>query len=377
MAGFLDFLQGDPNQPSNFLQNLQSPAGLAGLGILSNLGQDNVNPVGGIARGVLQGLSASSQIQQANAARQLRQAQFALQVQNAQRQQAEFEASQAQAQRQREAIESLPADQQALAELSPSGFVSAQLRQPSAPVQVFDPNSPTGTRLVTREEALGQPGKPPSSLDVEVGPDGTVTLRQGPTAGISKTTRSKVEGKALDATAALQRLNSINEAFEPRFLQAGAKIEAFIAGGKEKLGVQLTQDEEQFLTDFTTFGRRTIENLNTTLNELSGAAVTPQEFKRIQQSMPSAKDSPTEFKAKLDDVTRQMKRSLARLNYIRKQGLKLEDVSLGEMGAIIDNRGTELLRAVRKNRPNLPEDQAKQIVIQQLGNEFGIPFGGQ
>lgn len=35
---------------------------------------------------------------------------------------------------------------------------------PEVPVQVYDPNSPTKTRNVTRQEALGQPGAPPNKM---------------------------------------------------------------------------------------------------------------------------------------------------------------------------------------------------------------------
>lgn len=46
-------------------------------------------------------------------------------------------------------------------------------------VEVYDPNSPTGTRMVPRAQAAGMPGKPGSGTSVSVTPDGTVQFTQG------------------------------------------------------------------------------------------------------------------------------------------------------------------------------------------------------
>ena len=54
--------------------------------------------------------------------------------------------------------------------------------KPGPLAEVYDANSPTGTTMVSRQDAVGRPGKPASGMSVTTGEDGTtVTMgRQGP-----------------------------------------------------------------------------------------------------------------------------------------------------------------------------------------------------
>lgn len=53
-------------------------------------------------------------------------------------------------------------------------------------VEVFDPDSPTGTRFVPRSQAAGRAGKPASGLAIETSPDGSVRVTQGREQGRNK-----------------------------------------------------------------------------------------------------------------------------------------------------------------------------------------------
>ena len=61
--------------------------------------------------------------------------------------------------------------------------------KPGRPIQIFDPESPTKTTFVDPQDAIGQPGKPPSGMRVSVSKDGTVTFEQG--RGINQNLQAK------------------------------------------------------------------------------------------------------------------------------------------------------------------------------------------
>lgn len=286
-----------------------------------------------------------------------------------------------------------PQEALALAQIPPDELIAARdyLKGPSAPEaiqEVYDPNSPTGTRFVRRSEAIGQPGKPPSGQRVNVTPEGGVTIESGRGVtgvsggpGLNKQGVNTVQKKQINAVEALDRLGQIQGSFKPEFLEIPTKIGVAWSGLRNRLGVKIgTQDRKQ-LKDFSKFKRDTLENINRTLNELSGAAVSPQEATRIRGSMPDvgdsifSGDSPVSFKAKLDDAVGDMKRAVARYSYLQSRGFGGEPwkaVTLDQMDEIIDKRGAELEAQAREQFPNFTDAQIAGYVRGKLGEEFGI-----
>ena len=106
-----------------------------------------------------------------------------------------------------------------------------------------------------------------------------------------------------------------------------------------------------------------VNNLNTVLKEVSGAAVTPQEYERIQSDQPVAGtgifdgDDPVSFKAKDAAVRRRRSSRLSRLNFMRNQGLRLnrenldQFMALEDVPAAIDRRGAEIGAEVAPSQP--------------------------
>lgn len=260
---------------------------------------------------------------------------------------------------------------------------------PIRPVEVFDPNSPTGTRLLSPEEALGRPGKPPSGIEI-TSPDGT-TIRtgvrgSGDKSGLAKKTINTIENKLLQTTQGLDRIASIKAAFQPRFLEIGTKFETALAAGKNKLGIELSPDETQLLTDFTVFKRRTVENLNLVVRDLSGAAVTAQEAERLRAALPDvgdgifSGDSPVSFQAKLNDVFRALNLAKARLVFAREQGLSgdidriAKNLPLDMVEQQIEREGQLIEAIVREENPGAPQSAIDADVRVRLANRFGLSF---
>lgn len=238
-------------------------------------------------------------------------------------------------------------------------------------------NKRTGT--YDRLPGAQQFQNPPSGMAVDVGPDGTVSFRQGPgMGGLQKPTLNKIEEKQLNATEALSRLNTINQSFKPGFATFGGRFEAFFSGMKDKAGLKLSKDEATNLREFSTYRRDAISHLNRTLNELSGAAVSPAEEERLKAELPDPGtglfdgDGPTEFKAKADASTRAMKQAVIRYHYAKRSGMDPFAIDLADVDKLMDQRGSELEAQLSSQNPGMDPVTIDAMVKDQLSREFGI-----
>lgn len=207
----------------------------------------------------------------------------------------------------------------------------------------------------------------PSGLKLEIGPDGTIKLQSGeqlPQA--TSTTQTRIEKSILDSQDGLGRLRAIQASFDPRFLTIGGKIEGFLTSVKDKLSPEsLTTEQKEFLEDYTVFTQDAIENLNRYIKEITGAQMSEPEAERLSKGIPNPeKDSPTQFKAKMDNSMRQLVLGRARAIHARKQGLDSlpwEIATLGDMESIIENRVKELEKTMDRTQ-----------AIDQVAKEFGL-----
>ena len=148
---------------------------------------------------------------------------------------------------------------------------------------------------------------------------------------------------------------------------------------KDKVGA-LDEGSKTGLAEFAKFRRSSISNMNLYLNELSGAAITVQEGVRLRQALPDPGtglfdgDSPTVFKAKLDDAVKQGKLALVRYHYATARGLDplASGIDLADVPALIERRGAELEAAARAADPALDEATLRLVVRDRLAREFGL-----
>lgn len=251
-------------------------------------------------------------------------------------------------------------------------------------LEVGDETSPTGTRYVRRSEASGMPGKPPSGgLDIQFGPDGkplsitTGGKGKGKNAtGLTPSTATDVQGKVLSLGDTQRQVAAIGQTFKPEYQQIGTRWRALATSWKDKAGGDVPAADKQMLTDFTTYRSNAAQLFSSTLKELSGGAVTPQEFERAQAWLPTPGtglfdgDSPTVLKSKLDRYGDFTRKAVARYTYINKHGLSIEDIEIDQMPRFIQARGDELAAEAAKS--GLTGAQLKQTVKAQLADEFGL-----
>jgi len=178
----------------------------------------------------------------------------------------------------------------------------------------------------------------------------------------------------LNAGDRRMRYNQIDATFDPKFLTVPYRAGQEWASLKEKF-VELPQDQKVELQQFASWKQNAVNNLSLTIKELTGAAMGVEEAKRIIAGLPNPGtgltdgDSPTEFKAKLDQTVQQMKLVEARTTYLLKNGLSLNDVPLEKMPSVINERGKQIATQYKLD-PNKSRDL--ELIKKQLSAEFGI-----
>lgn len=250
------------------------------------------------------------------------------------------------------------------------------IQKPSSAVAKINADEAAG--FITPDQANALRAKATSigkGTQLTLNPDGSFSFSQGGAVGDdaqitpNKPTINKIDQAILSNQERLDRVDIISGGFDPKFFEVGNRISAKASEIKEKLGLgTLSQEEKTELEELSLFRRDAIASLNTELKEASGTAVSASEAERLLAQLPNAGtglfdgDSATVFASKMRGVIRDLKRSQARLIHARTKGLDFSDIPLGNIDAIIDRRGQELLDLGMSN----------EAVKERLKKEFGI-----
>ena len=258
--------------------------------------------------------------------------------------------------------------------------------QPAAPAE---PTISTPFGPMTEEQArrfsfaLAAEGK---------GEAGKMMLEETNRLALGKEATNKLDEKIANSVEQLARVQGIAETFDERFLAIGTRLNMTGAGWMAKIDPKrVTPEVRADLTKFATFRRRSQENINRLINELSGAATSVQEAERIQAQVPTVGtgifdgDDPVSFKAKMDDVMSQTKLAMARYAFLKKNNPQIigqlakarfagvENIlPLDRMRDIINERKNQIFQELRNQMPQAPREQLIPIVVEQMKQEFGV-----
>lgn len=193
---------------------------------------------------------------------------------------------------------------------------------------------------------------------------------------LGKTGMGEVDKALLSSGSRLITLNRIQEGYDPRFLETKFKGSMAIRSLGEKMGGTLSETQRAELTNYTQFRQDAVRQLNQYINEITGAAIGQgEEAERLKAGVPNPGsglfdgDGPTEFAAKLSNTLRDLKMVEARLYYIKKNGLKINDVSLASMPRIMKDREQQLVTQFKLD-PNNAADRT--VLKNRLAQEFGL-----
>lgn len=196
---------------------------------------------------------------------------------------------------------------------------------------------------------------------------------------LGKEGRNEVDKKLLASGEGLARLNTIQSGFRPEYMTIENRLGFAWNAAKEKyLGgrANLNPQQKAELEAFTGFKADALDNVNQYIKEITGAAMTDAEAKRIMAGMPNVGagvfdgDSPTEFKSKMDAVINRLKLAHARWNYAQKTGQSWTSIGLHQMGSVVQQRTNELQG--RYQQQGLQGDDLRSAVQRDLRRDFGI-----
>lgn len=243
--------------------------------------------------------------------------------------------------------------------------------------------SPVDARL--RAQSFIAENKRGKGISIKTDKEGNQVISIGgkaQTGEITKKTRGAVEADILESNATYADMKAIVGKVEDKFLEMPTRIGAAWTSLKEKWKVGEVSDEDrQELAEYTDFRRESISSLNAYIKQITGAAMSELEAKRLMKAMPTPGmglfdgDSPTEFRTKLKGVMKSLDRVTARNNYVAKYGLtSFEEIPLDQMDGIIRRRGDTIYRELKATWKDMSEAELKKRTKKELSEEFGLRF---
>jgi len=144
---------------------------------------------------------------------------------------------------------------------------------------------------------------------------------------MTRKNKGDIESKIVGGKEQLARMQTIVAEFKPEYLETGTRLSATWSSIKAKLGKNVSKQDAGKLTDFKKFQRKSIENINLYIKELTGAQMSEKEADRLRLAQPDPGenwwngDDPITFKSKMDDVMKTTRASVARWEFYRSKGL--------------------------------------------------------
>lgn len=212
-------------------------------------------------------------------------------------------------------------------------------------------------------------------------PDGTTISMGGDGGGIAAADLktpvvTKLQESIVNATDQLDRLNSIGQSLDPKFLEVPGRIKGGALKIKDLAGGMLgdmTPQEKEYLEKFSTFKAEAAKNLSSILNQLSGAAISPAEGERLKKGIPNDEDSPTQFIAKYRSAVKDQTRAVMRANWALKNGIGVKSADqlskvmpLESIDRVYEQRANEIWQELG----GTPE--AKAEAVKRANQEFGL-----
>jgi hypothetical protein len=235
-----------------------------------------------------------------------------------------------------------------------------------------------GNRGTIRPIEGGAPYNKPRGPGMSVNlPDGTSVTMGGDGVpdyggvGLTKPNQTKIQEAFVNAQANAYALREQMAKYRPEFSQLSGRLKAGAAGLKDFVGMENAPQQQQFLSDFTTWKADTARLLSSYLNQLSGAAISPHEETRLKAGFPNSDDGPTEYQAKAQATMRSFALAQARAAYLLSNpSQSLDSVSLDNMSGIIVDEANKLAAAMQKG--GMDEAQAKQRAIADTRARYGM-----
>lgn len=228
-------------------------------------------------------------------------------------------------------------------------------------------NDPRRAKVQAEIDALPKKGQ----TNINNYPAGVITP--------NKEGQNKLDETLLSSGNRLMQINQIQAKFKPEYLTIGGKGENTFLALKDKFGAGTLDPKDKLqLESYTQFKQGASQQLNDYIRSVTGATIGVDEADRLMAATPNAGsgifdgDSPTQFKAKLDNTIQQLKFAEARAAYIKKHGFTLGAAGtpqLSDVPMLMKNREQEI---IQQYKLDTSKDSDRKTLKTQLAAEFGL-----
>lgn len=204
-----------------------------------------------------------------------------------------------------------------------------------ANTQAFDAGQKALDRSNSRGNALIAAGGQTVSVDTVDENGQPITLVLPKANAVGKSFKKALTGEAANkvnaATQSLAALDDIEQKFLPDYV---GPIAGRLYGAAEATGIGVNPGQSEFSATVAAFN-------NSVINSLSGAAVTPSEWARLQKQLPQTTDPPAVFKSKInatrDNLLRLQKAQLVSGQIPLRAGALNVNAPAPKMGGTVPN----------------------------------------
>ena len=145
--------------------------------------------------------------------------------------------------------------------------------------------------------------------------------------GLSKSTKTKVEKDIRSNEVLLGQLEATEVMFEDEFLTYGGKIRYQKIKLLDKAGVKLSDDDAAYLRRYSTWEQGNLQYFNQYRKEITGVAAGEKEIAWLEASIPSAKDTPAAYRAKMKNQIRIQKELIEKAKQFKADGGKVYEIN--------------------------------------------------
>lgn len=210
-------------------------------------------------------------------------------------------------------------------------IIKRKYAEPKSPTlkEVFDADSPTGSRWVTAEDAIGMAGKGKSGLSVTLA-DGTVIEQggYGVPGGMGKKALNTVESNIVDTLQFIPALNQIAANYNDEHLSLMGRAKGKYLKGKDIVNPEWTDaQDEAFISQHTKLRQATGRLFNAYRKEVTGAAAAVSELKLLMQDFLNKDMGPAEFKASYESFVSLIEQQIQLNRELKNQGYTQQEIS--------------------------------------------------
>jgi hypothetical protein len=148
--------------------------------------------------------------------------------------------------------------------------------------------------------------------------------------GLTNTTKNKIEKDIRGNEVLLGQLEATEVMFEDEFLTYGGKIRYQKIKLLDKAGVKLSDDDAAYLRRYSTWEQGNLQYFNQYRKEITGVAAGEKEIAWLEASIPSAKDTPAAYRAKMKNQIRIQKELIEKAKQYKADGGKVYEIKDGE-----------------------------------------------